>query len=84
MPRALPDNCRGPVIAGRLLSVTGRIERDGAVIHLIAERIEDLSGILSSLARRWKAGTTKHVGHDPHSNGDPRSPAPPPPEPAGK
>jgi error-prone DNA polymerase len=34
------------VIAGRLVRVTGRIERDGPVTHLIAERVEDLSHLL--------------------------------------
>ena len=34
------ETFRKAVIAGRLLRVTGRIERDGPVVHLIAERIE--------------------------------------------
>ena len=34
---------RAAVVAGRLLRITGRIERDGPVIHLIAEQVEDLS-----------------------------------------
>ncbi|SMO76319.1 error-prone DNA polymerase, DnaE-like [Thalassovita litoralis] len=45
---------RKAVIAGRLLRVTGRIEREGQVIHLIAERIEDLSSMLASLGRPAK------------------------------
>ncbi|WP_305970509.1 MULTISPECIES: error-prone DNA polymerase [unclassified Mameliella] len=42
---------RKAVIAGRLLRVTGRIEREGQVVHVIAERIEDISPMLSSLGR---------------------------------
>ena len=42
---------RKAVIAGRLLRVTGRIEREGQVVHVIAERIEDISLMLSSLGR---------------------------------
>ncbi|WP_210880209.1 error-prone DNA polymerase [Roseovarius autotrophicus] len=42
---------RKAVIAGRLLRVTGRIERDGSVTHLIAERVEDLSPLLATLGR---------------------------------
>ena len=42
---------RKAVIAGRLVRVIGRIERDGLVVHLIAERIEDLSPLLSTLGR---------------------------------
>ena len=42
---------RKAVIAGRLVRVTGRIERDGPVTHLIAERVEDLSPLLATLGR---------------------------------
>ena len=42
---------RKAVIAGRLVRVTGRIERDGPVVHLIAERVEDLSQMLGTLGR---------------------------------
>ena len=42
---------RRSVIAGRLVRVTGRIERDGEVIHLIADRVEDLSHLLTTLGR---------------------------------
>ncbi|WP_051203044.1 error-prone DNA polymerase [Sediminimonas qiaohouensis] len=47
--RKVYEAFRKAVIAGRLLRVTGRIEREGQVTHLIAERIEDLSPMLSSL-----------------------------------
>lgn len=42
---------RKAVIAGRLLRVRGRIERDGPVIHLIAEHVEDVSSLLATLGR---------------------------------
>ena len=42
---------RRAVIAGRLLRVTGRIERDGQVTHLVAEQIEDISPLLATLGR---------------------------------
>ncbi|MDQ1900593.1 error-prone DNA polymerase [Paracoccus sp. WLY502] len=42
---------RAAVLAGRLLRVTGRIERDGPVVHLVAERIEDASHLLGTLGR---------------------------------
>ena len=41
---------RRAVIAGRLLRVTGPIQRDGKVVHVIARRIEDLSWMLDDLA----------------------------------
>ncbi|MDD7972294.1 error-prone DNA polymerase [Roseinatronobacter alkalisoli] len=37
------------VMGGRLLRVTGRLEREGIVVHLIADQIEDLSHRLSEL-----------------------------------
>ncbi len=49
--RRVYEAFRKAVIAGRLLRVTGRIERDGQVMHLIAERIEDVSSFLSGLGR---------------------------------
>src|SRR5690606_25464171 len=40
---------RKAVIAGRLVRVTGRTERDGPVVHLIVEHIEDVSHLLGKL-----------------------------------
>lgn len=45
------ETFRRQVIAGRLLRVTGRMQRDGSVIHVVAETIEDLSPLLDDLAR---------------------------------
>jgi len=45
------ETFRKAVIAGRLVRVTGRIERDGPVTHLIAERVEDVSPLLATLGR---------------------------------
>jgi len=42
---------RKAVIAGRLVRVTGRIEREGQVVHLIAETVEDVSSLLATLGR---------------------------------
>ena len=44
------ERFRRAVIGGRLLRVTGRLQREGAVIHLIAETVEDFSHSLSLLA----------------------------------
>lgn len=43
------ERFRRAVMGGRLLRVTGRLEREGIVVHLIAENIEDLSSRLSEL-----------------------------------
>ncbi len=45
------ETFRKAVIAGRLVRVSGRIERDGPVTHLIAERVEDVSHLLATLGR---------------------------------
>ncbi|MEX2520716.1 MAG: error-prone DNA polymerase [Paracoccaceae bacterium] len=45
------ETFRKAVIAGRLVRVSGRIERDGPVTHLIAEAVEDVSHLLATLGR---------------------------------
>jgi error-prone DNA polymerase len=40
---------RGPVMAGRLLRIRGKLQREGIVHHVIAEHIEDMSHLLNSL-----------------------------------
>ena len=47
--RKIYEAFRRAVIAGRLLRVTGRLQREAGVTHLIAERIEDISPLLDSL-----------------------------------
>ncbi|MCX7644726.1 MAG: OB-fold nucleic acid binding domain-containing protein [Rhodobacteraceae bacterium] len=45
------ERCRRAVIAGRLLRVTGRLQREAGVVHVVAEQIEDLSAMLDELLR---------------------------------
>ena len=47
--RKIYERFRRAVIAGRMLKVTGRIQREGGVLHVVAEEIEDLSHMLDSL-----------------------------------
>ncbi|MEM6619218.1 MAG: OB-fold nucleic acid binding domain-containing protein [Pseudomonadota bacterium] len=47
--RKIYETFRRPVVAGRLLRVTGKVQRDGAVVHVIAEKIEDMSWLLDTL-----------------------------------
>ena len=47
--RKLYERFRRAVIAGRMLKVTGRIQREGGVCHIIAEEVEDLSYMLDEL-----------------------------------
>lgn len=40
---------RRAVIAGRLLRVTGRLQREAEVVHVVAEAIEDITPMLDEL-----------------------------------
>jgi DNA polymerase III alpha subunit len=45
------ERFRRAVIAGRMLRVTGRVQREAGVVHVVAEGIEDLSPMLDQLLR---------------------------------
>jgi DNA-directed RNA polymerase len=47
--RNMYEKFRRAVIAGRMLRVTGRLQSEGDVIHVIAEKIEDISPLLDEL-----------------------------------
>jgi DNA polymerase III alpha subunit len=49
--RKMYERFRRAVIAGRALRVTGRVQREGGVTHVIAEQIEDISHMLDDLVR---------------------------------
>lgn len=53
--RKLYEKYRRAVIAGRLLRVTGKLERESGVCHIIAEHIEDMSATLDQLLHRDSA-----------------------------
>lgn len=44
------ERFRRAVIAGRCLKITGRLQRDGDVVHVVAERIDDVSHLLDRIA----------------------------------
>jgi DNA polymerase III alpha subunit len=45
------ERYRRAVIAARLLRVTGRVQREAGVTHVVAEEIEDISHMLDELLR---------------------------------
>lgn len=49
--RKIYERFRRAVIAGRLLRVTGRVQRAHCVTHVLAEEIEDISHMLDVLVR---------------------------------
>ena len=58
--RKLYETYRRAVISGRMLRVTGRIQREGAVCHVIAEHVEDISFMLDELLITQASRDTKH------------------------
>ena len=72
------ERFRRAVIAGRLLRVTGKIQREGerrhAVIHVVAEMIEDVSPMLDQLSEIDFVGALAHADEvaRPQSRQDPR------------
>ncbi|MDB0059862.1 OB-fold nucleic acid binding domain-containing protein [Planktomarina sp.] len=47
--RKLYETYRRAVVSGRMLRITGHMQREGAVCHVIAEIIEDISYMLDEL-----------------------------------
>lgn len=43
------ERFRRAVISGRCLKITGRLQRDGDVIHVVAETVEDISELLDEI-----------------------------------
>ncbi|WP_376873439.1 error-prone DNA polymerase [Albirhodobacter sp. R86504] len=68
------EQFRRIVMGGRLLRVTGRLQREGTVVHLIAEQVEDLSYRIADLGHPMEEviGITQPAADD-----APRPPRPP-------
>jgi len=62
----LYERFRPAVMGGRLLRVTGQVQREGIVVHVIAERVEDMSDHLSALGHPESAiiGETSPAADD--------------------
>ncbi|KCZ47937.1 FecR domain-containing protein [Hyphomonas sp. CY54-11-8] len=58
------EKYRKQVMAGRLVRVTGRLQREGIVTHVVSSRIEDLSCLLDTLGDASSAGTLIDPTHD--------------------
>ena len=54
------ERYRKEVLRSRLLAVTGKVEREGLVIHVIADKLIDLSGLIDELAQ-GEIGPTMHT-----------------------
>jgi len=47
--KAVAEAWRRPLLGARLLEVAGRVQREGTVVHLVAERMADRSALLGAL-----------------------------------
>jgi error-prone DNA polymerase len=57
---------RAAIMAARLLVVHGRIQTDGCVIHIVADRLEDRSDRLDRLSTDRLPGITTRGDHPTH------------------
>lgn len=72
------EKFRRAVIAGRLLRVTGKLQRESGVSHIIAEHIEDISHMLDDLLTDTGHAQTEfrhQINMDPGPAGDRRVPS---------
>jgi error-prone DNA polymerase len=72
---ALFERQRRVVLAASLVAARGRVQREGEVIHLVAEHLTDLTGLLRSLSEREETFPLPHGRGDEASHGggpDPR------------
>jgi hypothetical protein len=69
------EQYRRTVLSAGMLSVRGRIQREGEVVHLVARHLSDLSGALASVGERDDAFPL------PHGRGDELHHGSPPPDP---
>ncbi|WCP15852.1 Error-prone DNA polymerase [Sphingobium sp. AntQ-1] len=69
---------RGTVLGASMLGVRGQVQKEGEVIHVIAQRLENLSGLLASVGERSDlANVFRPARGDGAKNGggpDPRDP----------
>jgi error-prone DNA polymerase len=70
---------RRVVLGASMMGVRGRVQREGDVIHVVAQRLDDLSALLASVGSRDELAGVYRVGRaDVVRNGmgpDPRDPA---------
>ncbi|WP_189369563.1 OB-fold nucleic acid binding domain-containing protein [Tateyamaria omphalii] len=59
--RHIYERFRRAVVAGRMLKVTGRMQRAHNVTHVLAEEIEDISSLLDQLLAE---GTGRHMRNE--------------------
>lgn len=68
---SLFERFRPVILGGRLTAVTGRVQREAGVMHVVADRLEDFSGFLAEIAHAGplagslaRADEVKRPGND--------------------
>jgi error-prone DNA polymerase len=57
---ALYEKQRRVVLSASMLGVEGHVQREGEVVHVVADRLHDLSGLLASVGDRDAAFPLPH------------------------
>ena len=73
--RNIYEKFRRAVIAGRMLRVTGRLQRAHGVSHVLTEQIEDLSAMLDTLVQAPPRSSATGQHPDPRTPQDTKTPA---------
>ena len=63
------ERFRREVTAGRLLRVTGKIQNEEGVVHVIAGMIEDISNLLDELVSQTAAALADHASESARNSG---------------
>jgi error-prone DNA polymerase len=69
-PKVFEQNRRTILSAG-MIAVRGRVQREGEVVHLVAQRLTDLSAELASVGERDTAFPLTHGRGDEFHHGSP-------------
>jgi len=62
------EKYRRPVLASRLMAVSGEVQKEGMVIHVIAQKIEDRTYLLDNLAHGKRTSFSAHPQIIPESH----------------
>ncbi|NIJ09396.1 error-prone DNA polymerase [Sphingomonas vulcanisoli] len=76
---SLFDKHRRIVLGASMMGVRGQVQREGEVIHIVVQRLDDLSGLLATVGKRADVASVYQVGRADIARNpvgpDPRDPA---------
>ena len=65
------ERFRRTILSAGMIAVRGRIQREGEVVHLVAQRLTDLSGDLTGVGKRDRPFPLPHGRGDEFHSGSP-------------